>query len=51
MTSLPEGTAGKAAALGILFILVASVYFAIISPVLGLYPSPAPVTTGIPEKP
>ncbi|HXJ01739.1 MAG TPA: type II secretion system protein GspM [Micropepsaceae bacterium] len=41
MTGLPEGNAGKAAALAILVIVVAAVYFAILSPVLAFYDSNA----------
>ena len=41
MTGLPEGNAGKAAALAILALVVAAIYFAILSPVLAFYDSNA----------
>jgi general secretion pathway protein M len=41
VTGLPEGHAGKAAALAILALVVAAIYFAILSPVLAFYDSNA----------
>jgi hypothetical protein len=41
MIALPEGTAGKATALGLLMLVMAAAYFALVSPVLNFYESNA----------
>ena len=41
MTALPEGNAGKVAALGILALVVAAIYLAVLSPVFAFYDSNA----------
>jgi general secretion pathway protein M len=41
VTALPEGNTGKAAALGILVLVIAAIYLAILSPVLAVYDSNA----------
>jgi hypothetical protein len=41
VTALPEGNRGKAAALGILALVIAAIYLAILSPVLAFYESNA----------